>query len=1017
MLRQNMHRVLFLLCVVAIGAHAAQTAPGWLDTIPPVVSAQPAERFHRSVFHVVLTANENARIKFGIDSPHALQTYSRPVSITREGPTVIYFTAEDDFENRSKLDSLTYVLDTRPPVVTVEPRPGRYRRPVTVEFSASEPAKFYMLSSPDAPLGQELTEPFMVTNSFSAYIAAVDRAGNQGVSDKVDYIVDTTTVQVGVVPDGGLFNRRITVSFRSDPPADIFYSFDALRPVSDFSLFSNPVKLPYGLTLVRFYARTKTGAESELLTSKFVVDTLPPRLRMQARSGPVFDTLILSTKEPSVIRYSVGARLPGEDSPIYRAPLIIPKKGMAQIAADARDSAGNISQTLRWERKYDKTPPEIRLSSRGGVFNEPVDLRVDANEEVSIYYTVDGTEPTLSSLPYTGPVAISKEGTTIFRCIAVDAAGNVSKERGAKFTIDSKAPQVRVRIESDIQENAYHVILSANESSRIYYETGGRTPTNSSPEYQTPLLMKTGQTLKYFAVDMAGNATPVKVMEELDRPMVAATPAGGTYNRRINIAFKTNMDSKIFWRIEPDTSFHVYRDTIRFDEEGVYTIEYFSRNEEGVESPRRRETYQMDWTPPRVDVTVRKGINDSIAVFLECSENASVYYTLDGSSPLFSTKTKVAGNKFAKSRDRLSVVRKEVGKFAFYAEDAVGNQSALTVMDLAKPRAVPSVVSGSDRVYRKALSIAFSTVDEKSQIYFAQHGNSPTTDSSLYREPITLLHSDTLLAFVVDAAGFKGEVDTFVYKIDYPPSPRFVTLPDRPHVGDVVRLDASGTSDQETPLRSLLFRWDFDGDGEFETSFQSDAGTTHIFERSGIYEVVLEVKDELGRVSSFSRRVNVSRFCPEGMVFHTDTSGKGFCIDTYEWPNEARKTPRVNVSWVEAKMVCEKQGKRLCSASEWIAACRGWSKTNYPYGSRYDPGRCATEGTEVSRSGAYSKCQSGSGTMDMVGNAWEWVEDKSGDYPKVFGGSFRSGESARCEDSFQATVGEINDDVGFRCCK
>jgi formylglycine-generating enzyme required for sulfatase activity len=88
----------------------------------------------------------------------------------------------------------------------------------------------------------------------------------------------------------------------------------------------------------------------------------------------------------------------------------------------------------------------------------------------------------------------------------------------------------------------------------------------------------------------------------------------------------------------------------------------------------------------------------------------------------------------------------------------------------------------------------------------------------------------------------------------------------------------------------------------------------------------------------------------------------------------------------------------------------------YPYGDRYDPQRCATEEVAVVRSGTKPACVS-NGVSDMVGNAWEWVEDKQGDYASAYGGSFRYGKDAHCLLKFDGTVATRSNETGFRCCK
>jgi hypothetical protein len=53
------------------------------------------------------------------------------------------------------------------------------------------------------------------------------------------------------------------------------------------------------------------------------------------------------------------------------------------------------------------------------------------------------------------------------------------------------------------------VTLSANEPATIYYTTDGSTPTTSSAVYSNPIPLAATSTVKYFAVDSAGNVEAV----------------------------------------------------------------------------------------------------------------------------------------------------------------------------------------------------------------------------------------------------------------------------------------------------------------------------------------------------------------------------------------------------------------------------------------------------------------------------------------------------------------------------
>jgi len=86
----------------------------------------------------------------------------------------------------------------------------------------------------------------------------------------------------------------------------------------------------------------------------------------------------------------------------------------------------------------DKTPPPAPVANPiGGVYNaEQTVVLSDAEADVSIYFTIDGTTPTTASTLYTEPINIG-EGTTALKAIAVDAAGNVSPVMSETYVIQA----------------------------------------------------------------------------------------------------------------------------------------------------------------------------------------------------------------------------------------------------------------------------------------------------------------------------------------------------------------------------------------------------------------------------------------------------------------------------------------------------------------------------------------------------------------------------------------------------
>jgi formylglycine-generating enzyme len=175
---------------------------------------------------------------------------------------------------------------------------------------------------------------------------------------------------------------------------------------------------------------------------------------------------------------------------------------------------------------------------------------------------------------------------------------------------------------------------------------------------------------------------------------------------------------------------------------------------------------------------------------------------------------------------------------------------------------------------------------------------------------------------------------------------------------------------------------------------------------------------------------------------------KHFCIDEFEYPNQAGAIPNVMVSWYEAKRTCEAQKKRLCGDDEWTLACEGPDRRPYPYGWARDRTACNIDHlwmqpndgilgshtasvsqiqAEVNRlskrvaSGSMPRCKSPYGVMDMTGNVDEWAVNVTLDrkpYNSAFkGGHWISGARNRCRG---VTVSHDENTYyyseGFRCC-
>ncbi len=140
------------------------------------------------------------------------------------------------------------------------------------------------------------------------------------------------------------------------------------------------------------------------------------------------------------------------------------------------------------------------------------------------------------------------------------------------------------------------------------------------------------------------------------------------------------------------------------------------------------------------------------------------------------------------------------------------------------------------------------------------------------------------------------------------------------------------------------------------------------------------------------------------------------------------RPPLSRVTRAQAERACRNAKKRLCTEAEWVSACRGPAKWQYPYGPAFEPRRCidwdaSDNGKKgAAPTGSAPRCVTPWGVFDLANNVGEWVaaseEDRSG-FAEIRGGTYNMTviDSACDSDDYRVRPTVQTPDVGFRCCR
>ena len=123
----------------------------------------------------------------------------------------------------------------------------------------------------------------------------------------------------------------------------------------------------------------------------------------------------------------------------------------------------------------------------------------DTTAGATIYYTLDGSTPTVGSAAYSAPITIS--ATTTIQALA-DAPGYDQSSVASGTYVDSSQASTPVFSPASgiITQPVSVTISDSTPGATIYYTTNGSTPTTSSTVYSGPVSVSTSETLNAIAV-------------------------------------------------------------------------------------------------------------------------------------------------------------------------------------------------------------------------------------------------------------------------------------------------------------------------------------------------------------------------------------------------------------------------------------------------------------------------------------------------------------------------------------
>ncbi len=147
------------------------------------------------------------------------------------------------------------------------------------------------------------------------------------------------------------------------------------------------------------------------------------------------------------------------------------------------------------EKLSDYDTPAPTASLEEGEYDDVQQVSLTADGSEDIYYTVNGSEPTVDSTHYTEPIQLS-EGETELQAIAVNKKGIESLPVSFNYNIELPIADAPAVTPSTGQySGAQKIKVKIPKGYKAYYTMDGTEPGITSEEYTGPIDMPKGNTI------------------------------------------------------------------------------------------------------------------------------------------------------------------------------------------------------------------------------------------------------------------------------------------------------------------------------------------------------------------------------------------------------------------------------------------------------------------------------------------------------------------------------------------
>jgi uncharacterized protein (TIGR02145 family) len=173
----------------------------------------------------------------------------------------------------------------------------------------------------------------------------------------------------------------------------------------------------------------------------------------------------------------------------------------------------------------------------------------------------------------------------------------------------------------------------------------------------------------------------------------------------------------------------------------------------------------------------------------------------------------------------------------------------------------------NDTVIRMDASQSFDTENPGGRLFYRWDWESDQVwDTGWLDDPVTthVFPKEFMNAVGLQVMSSRGLMNDTIMQIrvfhkNRNPKAAFMSSTFTGNLNTTFRFDCWPTRDYESSPSELFYRWDFDGDGNWDTGLTNTVAQLHQFTERGIFKTVVEIKDIHGGSDTCSETITVTR--------------------------------------------------------------------------------------------------------------------------------------------------------------